>query len=45
MAQNEVRAEVVLVDELLGVMSTCGGLDPGPDPTWDPDEIPAEDEK
>ncbi|MCA9709700.1 MAG: hypothetical protein KDK70_27930 [Myxococcales bacterium] len=30
------------LEDLLPDMMTCGSLDPGPDPTWDPDEFPPE---
>jgi hypothetical protein len=28
------------MENLLPDMATCVGFDPGPDPTWDPDEFP-----
>ncbi|MEM9457850.1 MAG: hypothetical protein AAGF11_26965 [Myxococcota bacterium] len=35
--------EALSLDDLIPEIATCGGLDPGPDPTWDPDEFPDDD--
>jgi hypothetical protein len=32
------------LSDLLPAMAACAGWDPGPDPTWDPDSLPDEEE-
>lgn len=38
------RTDELPLNDLLPAMATCGGGDPGPDPTWDPDKLPDEEE-
>jgi hypothetical protein len=42
MTKNEqhVQSPGLSVEDLSQVVGTCAGLDPGPDPAWDPDEYP-----
>lgn len=32
------------VEDLMASTASCCASDPGPDPTWDPDELPQDDE-
>jgi hypothetical protein len=35
----------LLMRDYLAANASCGGLDPGPDPTWYPDPFPDDDDE
>lgn len=38
-------ADDLLLSDLIPSLATSGIADPGPDPTWDPDYFPPDDEQ